>query len=669
MAQNVKWVVPFVALDGTAYNINICKREYSGEANMLIAGTTPFVTNEDNNTDLLTPIRTQTGYINIVCDRSTWFQIINEGEYVYLSKDNSVEWQGFISKEAFNGDIFEPMIEYQIPVHCILSHLKSYKFVVSPLDTPTFATILNEALGMLPAGNPREIWWAESFSNNNVPEFLGCRFQRSNYYDNEEEKDGVILSESTYYNVLCEMCKYFGIVLRTYGENLLFCDTEGGAFAAAYTQDITLVEEEGASAVQVIATYDSAYISLEDLNYVSNNSQESIIQPVKDVTIKGTINKYDDFDGTYPRDTVDKWIDGHTTRIRWQDYYGARHYTREFTVDIHSGPHVGTTIQEWDQYENDIVIMKLYGYEDTGTGESLAHGARISSTDEVPLDDVQNKIDYNWSNMPYIQVQRLGTQYPVLGLYSKRSIYLSGGSGAINFFYKSHETIDVPNQHKMEWRLSIGDRYWNGTNWVKQPATFVVGWRQQDPTVECETNRTLGDGYDGYKGLIIPINVWLSGKVQLELIQAAPNVSSTNIHIDDIQLKYVNKKFIDEYKDDVIYNTSTSAECIDEYSQDCKFATSSDISGYGAVLNFTGAALDRYNYNGREVPPEENRMRTIAFRMSSPKSQIDVDVKDSDCIAHPWEVLGASDKYPSYSILSTSRNWRDSKINVKLIQL
>ena len=113
MAKAIKWQIPFASLSGTLYRIDIYAEGYSGDPIQLTAGESPFVTEEDSSEDFFAPIRTQTGSIQ-VCTRKpdgtmlTLDDILPANNIdhpvrlINLSNSNAIEWQGFLSCEAYS---------------------------------------------------------------------------------------------------------------------------------------------------------------------------------------------------------------------------------------------------------------------------------------------------------------------------------------------------------------------------------------------------------------------------------------------------------------------------------------------------------------------------------------------------------------------------------------
>lgn len=671
MAYGKRWNVPFVSRNNIVYSVNIYQRNYNGTVTTLTGGAEPFVTSEDTSDDILTPIRTQSGYINIVCDRNTWRTIIDNGDYVNLTDRNGkIYWNGFISKESFNGSLFEPLIEYQIPVHCILTHMKSYYFKLSPFDSPTFAQILCEAFNMI-GRVPYYMYWTDA--HGEIPYFLEERFQRSNFYNEDQDKntdlETVISGSITYFDVISEICKYFGIVLCTFDNSILFNSPSSTQYAYySTTQDLYDIERYGSNySVHSQIAAQTGYKTLADVDFMSANSQESVLQPVKNVKIVGEINVYDDFDGTYPKNTIDEWVDKHFTQIIYQDSEQNRTYIREFDKIYHTGPSYEERGEfdypsQYQQYESNTVVLKLYKYSGAPAPD---HFGDINSLDVTKMEDVLNKIDYNFRNLIYVHVMPLPGRNPVFGLYGKHDVSLGSYSGAINLDYS---VMENPGNSRLQWVLKIGDYYWSGVEWVDYFHAFSTEFEE----LSCKSNRRLGDGYDGTRGFIIPINRNLSGEISLELIATGEGTTRLTNYFTDISLKYVrryNTRQSIDFPNTIESNSLTGVSCIDSYEQDCKFATSPYINGYGAVLKHNKVPLSNYPFDSGIQSPEDYRNDVVWSWRNRPLSIFDIEVNDNFILSNRYEYISSTSGWPGFVALSVSRKWRDSMLSLKLIQL
>lgn len=651
--RGIHWQVQFKNIKEELLTINIYQQNYSGGAVQLTGGATPMVTEELKSDNILEPIRTQTGYINIRCDRSTWLGIINGGEKVELTKGNTILWRGFIAKEAFTGGLFNLTEEYQIPVHCVLTQLQAHDFTVSPFDMPTFAKVMSEGFSLIGVG-PDYLYWPEIAGN--APVFLGNRMQRSNFADSFDTNEGetLVKSNSSYYDVLSEMCKFYGWTLCSDGADILFLAPGENAYRYCWFQDIDSIDIYGAGYVSAY-TKSATAGTLGSLTYRSSLHSEKVLQPVKSVSIIGNINPYGDFDPQYPKEVVTNWIDNHVNNITWRDINEIRQYTRNFYPPTPVSAYGG----EYVSYSNEVVEMRLWEYG--------SHYGNIASIDRTPLEDVENKVDYNWHDM-LVAGLRPNMNLPAIQLLSKRDITLGARSGGIALFYRMRDNMD--GKGSLIWKVRVGDYYWNGSGWTNAETTFAIGWKTEDAETgekyEIASNRTLGDGYDGVKGMVFPINQTMSGKMEISLV----GVETTGIdamYFEEMSLQYVkyssSLKSATELPKEVKEKRSCNSDAISAYNETCMFATSPKTNGYGAVLNFSNIPISYYTYGSYASTPEAHRADVQTGERVVPRSVLSVDIDDADYLNVRTNIVYG------YHLLSVSHDWRDGKMNVELIQV
>ena len=114
MAKQVRWRVPFASVNGTQYEVEIYDENWTGSPVVLTAGATPFVTDEDASDDFFAPVRSQTGTLQVCTLLPDGMMLRledilpdnNIARPVQLRRvdDDVVEWQGFLSCEAYSQD-------------------------------------------------------------------------------------------------------------------------------------------------------------------------------------------------------------------------------------------------------------------------------------------------------------------------------------------------------------------------------------------------------------------------------------------------------------------------------------------------------------------------------------------------------------------------------------
>ena len=141
MAKKIHWQIPFAsAIDKKQYRVDIYQEGYTGSPVTLLAGSSPFNTEEDNNPDLFTPIRTQSGTLSVVTKLSDGSMLKaqdilpanNTDCPVQLVKlydgDEEVVWQGFLSCEAYSQDYIGIAQELSLSLISVLEAMDSVEY-------------------------------------------------------------------------------------------------------------------------------------------------------------------------------------------------------------------------------------------------------------------------------------------------------------------------------------------------------------------------------------------------------------------------------------------------------------------------------------------------------------------------------------------------------------
>ena len=152
----VRWQIPFKSLrSGETFTVNIHDANYSGTPITLKGGADPFSTQEDDDDDLFTPIRTQSGYIRIVddgfaADGSTpynWKDLLpltdTDRPVTLTNAGGTIVWQGFMQAQNFGGVLYGNPQEREYPVQCALTVTECNDIDVTNHELRNFAYLLN----------------------------------------------------------------------------------------------------------------------------------------------------------------------------------------------------------------------------------------------------------------------------------------------------------------------------------------------------------------------------------------------------------------------------------------------------------------------------------------------------------------------------------------------
>lgn len=219
MAYGIRWQINFSSVAEKDYRVNILDNGWTGSVTQLTGSDEPFVIEEDDDPDTFTPIRTKTGYINIVTDNINLVRNIipmtgATRKVVALEWDeDEAEWVeiffGWVQPQLIDIDIWQGKTEIGIPIECCLSGLKHRMY------KRTGFIYLNEFL-------------ADGFSNFDDFVFQCPALTDSDWQYTEDafwlnnKFTSVLFTDETYYDILEAICIFFGWTCRTQGETVYF---------------------------------------------------------------------------------------------------------------------------------------------------------------------------------------------------------------------------------------------------------------------------------------------------------------------------------------------------------------------------------------------------------------------------------------------------------------
>lgn len=139
---NKRWTIPFMSHDGISCRVDIYQRGYTGStvtelssnnANTPgLAAADPFYFEEDDDQNLLSVVRTKSGYINLVeTVQDGLYELhpsTNVDHYVEFYYGTLLYFNGFIQAQDFDEDWTSVPREVSLPVTSILGVLKGYNF-------------------------------------------------------------------------------------------------------------------------------------------------------------------------------------------------------------------------------------------------------------------------------------------------------------------------------------------------------------------------------------------------------------------------------------------------------------------------------------------------------------------------------------------------------------
>ena len=685
------YTIPFKSLSGTDYIIEI-----SGGSGTLTGAAEPFVTQEADDADMFLPIRTQTGYIRIVGvnDRATWLSLIPNGVTAILVKlfnGPTICWQGFMTPGVFSNEWpGGGAQEHEFPVQCPLSVLDGIDMdTTDPQDIGivTFGELLAYIFGKLTtAGVTINHYYIQGTAAVTKAR-LDLKVIWANFV--ETDNTGTLVAKYTCYQVLEEVCKFFGYTCRMQGDAVYFTQPTGNQLGFT---DYTSLTGSG--------TYSArGSFSIADNMLASNDMDEQIVPGVGKVTVNSDINKLDNLIEIPYDELFDRYYMGQSSIIaRSVDYYERGIYCAVKTPDANN---------QHMTYENDNVSVDCYMSLVPGVGNNAGNAkkyCRFLVYDDSEVGDLggsppESKTAYSWKKCVELfhsyNYPPQGTSpdtTPMFTITSKQVFVISDGVLYISF--KCDEVSAWIGPIKCTARLKLGDKYWDGANsvWITPaqgvtPPTFNLYFNANG----AATNRTsINDPqYDGYG---IPVTDTMRGTLEFSIVDVpdwtlriGPKSWDINgfLPLMDFKIGFV-RGTIEETKHNGNEYTKQGGSFRENVGVDLIFAA--DVaygpSGYlrhmpaglGYILQNTNDSNNEKpsatikSMTGGDVTPEEYLAEIIADYGENVHRVVDVDLL-TNLVGNVTPRMVDSGLCNGMFPLAIGHNWRDDITHITLITL
>lgn len=212
--------------------------QVSGPCITLTGASEPFVTKEDDNADIFTPIRKQTGYLRILDETGGMLleQIMpqnNTEKMVVLMEGEMVAWKGFLCAEAFTQPWDSDVNVLEFPIKSVLAALDDITVSASYSGSILrLSRMVAEGVNTLCAGEPFES--VTHIGSIVASEWMIKKVNHSLFFNEESYQSGgdVVTTQEgmSYYRAIGEIMKTIGLTARQAGNRLYFVryDTSSG---------------------------------------------------------------------------------------------------------------------------------------------------------------------------------------------------------------------------------------------------------------------------------------------------------------------------------------------------------------------------------------------------------------------------------------------------------
>lgn len=634
MAFQIFWKIQFKALrSNILYTVNVYK---DGDLPTyyplsLKGGAKPFVTEEDNNDDTFTALRTQSGYIRIVDDGYAlnsapspasvpfdWKDLMpstdTDRPVTLTHEENGVtitDWQGFIQAQNFGSVLFDNPQEREFPVQCALATLSMMDIIPNDFNgTKNFAALLDYALDNVPCLNFTTIIIQCGASDART--WMLKKFDWFTF--SEENNEGQLEGKCDIQEAIKGMCRYWGWEMRTHGNTIhMNCVDDAGATNFLV---LTRADLEDLASGTSAGTIDTDGYDTESIGniFASTNNIESNLRGYNKATINSDGGEIDSkIIFAYPRPVLE-WMynSGFTPYAQYTEY---SNNNSEFSTDLMEG--IGPS--------GTLCLRRMMGDVDAVI--------RVLSTS--------------------ISSQSIRFRTKRIHNYKDGFFEIKGSTGR-------------DTARNVVLRLYVGDlnstygntMYWNGTEWNGASSNTFTATVGSDGTITGKiptTGLTIPEGY------VTVHFIKADGEVEFDI----ENFELTFQRNDDIS-QYFGREASHEYKAKNI----TMAK--NEWGDDTIFATDNyNVFGAGVVLNPDDSYFGGWDYTthqeGTTKPEQHLADRVVAFTNVS-RLMIKCQLRNDQLpviTPHYKMTLDSETLYP----FAISHDWRDSIITLNLIEL
>ena len=693
MAFALHWKIPFRSLrSGIVYTVNIYKNATppSGYPLTLKGGAQPFTTQEDDNDDMFTPVRTHTGYIRIVDDNYAvnannttvsfnWKDLLPSTDTdrpVTLTDGNgTVMWQGFMQAQNFGGTLYGNPQEREFPVHCPLTILEGTDINYQQTQIQNFAYLIKQIVTCITTQGDGAI----SIDNiivqgsADAQQWLLKRIDWQNFSD--EDGDGNLTARFNLFQILEDVCRFWGWTARTYRRNIyLVCpdDTSESNFLALSMSDLGYMAN-GTSAGQTGGSFST--IALTGDIFASTDQDDFRQRGPNRAAVKADTNR--------GNDAVLDVFNGKTIK--------AMKDMGEQSSMIHYVLYTNDLLQVDQPY---IKIQCREGCASLNIG-SFGYAYNAPYVNVIRIKQTGGN-----SVTPYVTIET-GFEH----CFNDGFLRMFGQTYRFTEEYLDPYGEFVIGRSHMYARIAIGKdkqhaKWWNGQSWQDTTTYCRISIGNKANNLDDNKNEFMflylqesQASVDDWGCNILPVD-GLQGKLFIDLL----GTSDSRVPVIDGQRSFELKDFKIEFTRNpgVVKHGSASdmiyAEEIDrptsfeykssnqnnvrmDWNADCIYATENGFKfSYGELINQNGTFTETVPYNGTSRRPEQHLADRVTAYWSAAKRKLEMELRSNitrnstllrDIMPQNKVTIDGTTCYP----LAVGHEWRDDVTSIKLIQL
>ena len=717
MAKNIRWQIPFVSdIDKTKYRIDIYD-EGTFTPVQLKSGPTPFVTNEKNDSNFFAPVRSQTGTIQVCTaipgggtlslnDILPANNIARPVRLVSISgSTETIEWQGFLSCEAYTQDYIGIPQNLDIPVISVLEAMDSVEVELD--ENMAFARMLAHTVYAMKEIETESgmTLWSNVYISNYIRNALEV-FVYSNTYFNEDENlsgDNIVVEVHSISckKILEKVAKFFGAYWREKGQNIYLCVSGNSQplMAMGYSSLYQWYVTEHGTAPTTGGTYNQVTSAMSSLDWRGTNHKRSVTQGMRRVSVSA---KLEDFklDMTLPECPVNDLVENPDARqTTWGEVYAntndtfynlaahkcmkmqlknggdsSNYYLFINSVTAQSASHYVDTIY-WatDGLRTNMAAIQAKTFSGTIDRYATSYMAWMRDDDELVSGLVVTAIPHYIRQGYQQEIQMVFGSYSMSNsnyIYMTKSpLFLNVSSGTLTleatFCYVSANRqtyyVDKDNDPFGTWNHQPGIymAVKIGQKWLKKTGN-VFSWSNSFTTFVGQFDRTGKMSYE------IPIEEALIGGASIYLFPICEgDIDTSNETVMSMfftQLDLTYKREDTELRTDRNSNdyiTDTGNSFSDELNFDVEFASDANNLKQATLLWSDDTHTVRLlTLGGLSVRPEVDLLDRLAAYYGAARQRLELEVAHPTAAPLPLLRLNGINDGKVYLPLSESRDWK-----------
>ena len=693
MARKIRWQVKFKTLKENDARIDIYEEGWTGGIAELEPAENPFTTEEDSDDDYLKPVRTHTGYLRVIDngDLEGLMPEDNSQHYIELYIKNNLEWCGYMQADTFSEDWDITPLVMEYPVISSLGILDGiYLDQNKGMGVVMLAELLLECIEATGVDFdriyfPREVWFSEDESAQTPFSVSLSRqtFFTDNGSDEREAEDWERYDADTCLSFLEEFCKFWGWTLYERQKTLYFLGNSELHYITT-VEDLRKIVYNGNPSFSITSI---ARSNLSSLPLDGNDNKKEILQGVRKIKISEKIKGIKDViqninsDEIKPESNFRTSYDDFAGKVAFYEQvimYNRKDYYGRLETKIYD--------KNWVDISDNIA----------GSTRMWSHGANYIKYDR--FNSLSGKRNYDYREAIRIMIKTnnqrndlpsedISKNHPLVMISGKTAVYNSGAfviSGNTNGIEASYYTSvnDIVNTKETNGRcilpavFKVGDKYWNGTDWVGVWSVFEIRIGDQDDENKTDgagkivSTKTLAMPYNGADGYVIPIKRILSGLAVFWILPPYKSTTTYFLYINNFKIDYYmddsKLEIGSQSKEDNYYNILTGKNFNSEKEIVLNIATGTEVNGdaYNILYNNEGNKIDNLYFlsNSRMERPEQHLLGILKQVYGRVIEKLNITVEQS--YLNPMMRLVRNGK--EYRILSEKIEWADDSEEIMI---